>query len=82
MHPDDLGTVVQAAALAHDIGNPPFGHSGEEAIRDFWQSELGEQCLTPLTPNQRAELKSFEGNAQGFRVLTQLDPNRFTGACG
>ena len=79
VHPDDLGTVVQAAALAHDIGNPPFGHSGEEAIRDFWQSELGEQCLTPLTPDQRAELKSFEGNAQGFRVLTQLDPNRFTG---
>ena len=79
VHPDDLGTVVQAAALAHDIGNPPFGHSGEEAIRDFWQSELGELCLTPLTPDQRAELKSFEGNAQGFRVLTQLDPNRFTG---
>ncbi len=79
VHPDDLGTVVQAAALAHDIGNPPFGHSGEEAIRAFWHSDVGQQCLTPLSPNIQAELKSFEGNAQGFRVLSQLDPNRFDG---
>lgn len=79
VHPDDLGTVVQAAALAHDIGNPPFGHSGEEAIRDFWHGEVGQMCLTPLPINLQAELKSFEGNAQGFRVLSQLDPNRFQG---
>ena len=79
VHPDDLGTVVQAAALAHDIGNPPFGHSGEEAIRAFWHSDFGQTCATPLTPDQQAEFKSFEGNAQGFRVLSQLDPNRFQG---
>ena len=79
VHPDDLGTVVQAAALAHDIGNPPFGHSGEEAIRAFWRSDFGHTCAAPLTPDQQAELRSFEGNAQGFRVLSQLDPHRFQG---
>lgn len=79
VHPDDLGTVVQAAALAHDIGNPPFGHAGEDSIREFWRSESGQRYLTPLAPNLQAELRSFEGNAQGFRILSQLDPNPFAG---
>ena len=79
VHPDDIGTVVQAACLAHDIGNPPFGHAGEDAIRDFFQSENGQRLLTPLRPNERAEFCSFEGNAQGLRVVSQLDPHRKMG---
>lgn len=79
VHPDDIGTVVQAACLAHDIGNPPFGHAGEDAIRDFFKSPEGQGLLSPLKPNQRAEFCSFEGNAQGLRVVSQLDPHRSAG---
>lgn len=66
----DIGAIVAAAALAHDIGNPPFGHAGEEAISDFfrlhpfgkvWQGLLGEE--------QWADMVNFEGNAQGYRML-------------
>lgn len=68
--PNDFGTVVASAALAHDIGNPPFGHSGESSISDFFkerESELNKQ----FTAEEWADLCSFEGNAQGFRLITQ-----------
>ena len=68
----DFEAIVAAACLAHDIGNPPFGHFGEKAIRD-WATRLLEQprfdCLTDA---ERADLIRFEGNAQSFRVLTRL----------
>lgn len=69
--PADFGGVVAAAALAHDIGNPPFGHSGESAISDFFQRDpLGQLLVSSLDFWEQSDLLNFEGNAQGFRLLT------------
>lgn len=66
----DVGAIVAAACLAHDIGNPPFGHSGEDAIRDYFAGQPA--VLEAMAPERRADFLQFEGNAQGFRVLTRL----------
>ncbi len=66
----DFGAVVAAASLAHDVGNPPFGHAGENAISDFFRFDsAGKRFEEAVTPVQWEELTRFEGNAQGFRVL-------------
>lgn len=66
----DFGAIVAAASLAHDIGNPPFGHSGEASISDFFKTS--EAQLKPLfEPEAWSDLISFEGNAQGFRLLSK-----------
>jgi dGTPase len=68
-----LATVVATACLAHDVGNPPFGHSGEEAIRTFFENLSGKQnelFATQLTDNQQKDFLFFEGNANTFRLLT------------
>ncbi len=71
--PADLGAILAAGALAHDIGNPPFGHAGEEAIsRFFKRNPVGIEALSQLTAAQQADFLSFEGNAQAFRVLSKL----------
>lgn len=72
----DLGDIVQSACLAHDIGNPPFGHTGERAIR-AWFSERGGRFLAALDAGQRADLLGFEGNAQGFRILTKSEYHQY-----
>lgn len=77
--PSDIGAIVQAACLAHDIGNPPFGHAGEYAIRDWFRQPRNAFLLAPLTDLQRLDLQTFEGNAQGFRVITQLENHRYNG---
>ncbi len=70
---EDFGSIVAAACLAHDIGNPPFGHFGEEAIRAFFlERAIGKKICEKVTDKQRQDLQRFEGNAQGFRILTQL----------
>jgi dGTPase len=66
----DFGTITAAAALAHDIGNPPFGHSGEKAIGEFFISGNGKEYQPFLTDKQWQDLIDFEGNANGFRILT------------
>jgi dGTPase len=68
----EFGNVVAAACLAHDIGNPPFGHSGEDAIRG-WFLDAGQPNLKGLRPQEKMDFKAFEGNAQGFRLLTRLE---------
>lgn len=78
--PEHLGQIIQAACLAHDIGNPPFGHAGEEAIRD-WFKDTGhtEHYFKELRPAERADFEAFDGNAQGFRVVNTLENNKDSG---
>ncbi|MFQ5651509.1 MAG: dGTP triphosphohydrolase [bacterium] len=70
----DFESVVAAACLAHDIGNPPFGHSGEDAISEYFMSDKAAPFLRDLTLKQIADLQRFEGNAAGFRLLTHTSP--------
>lgn len=74
-HFDHLGDIAAAACLAHDLGNPPFGHSGEKAIGRFFSEGAGQRLRGLLTGDQWADLTNFEGNANAFRVLT----HRFNG---
>ncbi len=76
--PSDVGAIIQAACLAHDIGNPPFGHAGEYAIRDWFGKPEQAELLTVFNPAEAADLCQFEGNAQGMRILTRLEyhPNQ------
>lgn len=67
--PHDVGTVVATACLAHDIGNPPFGHAGESAIQEWFESS---SAIGLLDGAERKDLLKFEGNAQGFRTLCTL----------
>lgn len=73
-HMNDFGAIVAAAALAHDIGNPPFGHSGEKAIGEYFSIGKGQQYKDQLTPKQWQDLVDFEGNANGFSILTGSRP--------
>ncbi|MCW5602386.1 deoxyguanosinetriphosphate triphosphohydrolase [Nitrosomonas sp.] len=73
----EFGNIVAAACLAHDIGNPPFGHSGEDAIRTWFEGP-GKSYLKDLDPEQIQDFLKFEGNAQGFRVLSRLQ-NKING---
>ncbi|MET0117855.1 MAG: dGTP triphosphohydrolase [Sedimenticola sp.] len=69
----DFGDICAAACLAHDIGNPPFGHSGEDAIRHWAHTgKYGEPRVGVLKDSEKEDFLSFEGNAQGFRILTRL----------
>ncbi|MDE0398478.1 MAG: dNTP triphosphohydrolase [Candidatus Poribacteria bacterium] len=73
--------LVQAACLAHDIGNPPFGHSGEAAIGQWFDEKFQGQdyLFRDIDDKLRTEFCNFEGNAQGFRILTRLEMYRNQG---
>lgn len=69
----DFGAICAAACLAHDIGNPPFGHSGENAIRHWaTTAKYGRRRVEVLSDSEQEDFVRFEGNAQGFRILTRL----------
>ncbi len=77
-HPDlqksfslfDFGAIVAAASLAHDLGNPPFGHAGEDALSEFFDEPAFKSMVTVA---EWHDLVKFEGNAQGFRILNQQE---------
>jgi len=76
---DSIGEIVSAACLAHDLGNPPFGHSGEKAISTFFSEGTGKFLQQQLTAEQWNDLIHFEGNANSFRVLTHQFKGRRPG---
>ncbi|MDA7711672.1 dNTP triphosphohydrolase [Flavobacteriaceae bacterium] len=71
---NDFGAITAAAALAHDIGNPPFGHSGEKAIGHFFKAEEGQAFKSELSDKEYQDLCDFEGNANGFKIITDAQP--------
>lgn len=76
---NDFGAIVAAAALSHDIGNPPFGHSGEMAIGEYFKTGKGHRFKEKLNEKQWQDLIDFEGNANGFKILTETKNNIFGG---
>ena len=68
---NDFGAIVAAASLAHDIGNPPFGHSGEKAIGEYFATGNGQKYKEYLTAKEWQDIIDFEGNANGFKLLTE-----------
>lgn len=77
--PENMGEIVQAACLAHDIGNPPFGHAGESAIQDWFKDPINNEYISPLRPNEQSDFQAIDGNAQGFRVVNALENNKYRG---
>ena len=75
----DIDTIVSAACLAHDLGNPPFGHSGEETISCYFKEGPGKDLQGLLPDYQWSDLVSFEGNANAFRQLTHQFAGRRQG---
>lgn len=75
---EDICNILQCAGLIHDIGNPPFGHFGEEAIREWFRRKLpvmtyhGRPIDQVLTPQMKEDLYHFEGNAQALRLVSKL----------
>ena len=68
---NDFGAIVAAASVTHDIGNPPFGHSGEKAIGEYFKTGNGAKYKAQLTEKEYQDLIDFEGNANGFKILTE-----------
>jgi len=69
-----FGDIVAAACLAHDIGNPPFGHSGEDAISEYFNNGRGKVFKEKIKDEKKwLDLIKYEGNAQGFRIITALE---------
>lgn len=78
-HISEIGSIVSAACLAHDMGNPPFGHSGERSISTYFSEGVGSQYRGLVTPDEWTDLTRFDGNANAFRLLTHQFNGRRAG---
>ncbi|MBR1548686.1 MAG: dNTP triphosphohydrolase [Prevotella sp.] len=76
---EQIGQIVATACLAHDLGNPPFGHSGEKAIQTFFTEGVGKELQAQVSPAFWADITHFEGNANAFRLLTHQFKGRRAG---
>ncbi|MCQ2228831.1 MAG: dNTP triphosphohydrolase [Bacteroidales bacterium] len=76
---EEIGSIVASACLAHDMGNPPFGHSGESAISHYFTNGEGRGYLDGLTEAEKGDLINFDGNANTFRILTHSFKGRRDG---
>ena len=75
----EIGQIVSTACLAHDMGNPPFGHSGEKAIQSFFTEGPGMDLQAEVSPQLWSDITHFEGNANAFRLLTHQFQGRRAG---
>ena len=76
---EEIGQIVATACLAHDLGNPPFGHSGEKAIQTFFTEGAGRTLQAKVSPAFWSDITHFEGNANAFRLLTHQFNGRRSG---
>ena len=76
---EQIGQIVSTACLAHDLGNPPFGHSGEKAIQTFFTEGAGNRLREEVSPVFWDDITHFEGNANAFRLLTHQFKGRRPG---
>lgn len=76
---EQIGQIVSTACLAHDMGNPPFGHSGEKAIQTFFTEGPGRELQSKVRPDFWSDITHFEGNANAFRLLTHQFKGRRLG---
>jgi dGTPase len=76
---NDIATILQSACLAHDLGNPPFGHAGEYAIANWFKEFFNKNKGFPLDDEFKKEFEVFDGNAQGFRLVNKLENNFLKG---
>ncbi len=76
---EEIGTIVSAACLAHDMGNPPFGHSGEKAIQSYFTEGKGVFLKEKVSPSLWSDVIHFEGNANAFRLLAHQFKGRREG---
>lgn len=79
INPYDIAYIIQTACLAHDIGNPPFGHAGEEVIKEWFKKNKNKYFLKRLKKKERADFQHLDGNAQSFRIVSQIENNLFGG---
>lgn len=75
----DVAYILQSACLAHDIGNPPFGHAGEEVIKSWFQDKKDDILMEKLSEEEFCDFCSFDGNAQSLRVVSKLENHKFNG---
>lgn len=76
---DEFRDIVAAACLCHDLGNPPFGHSGEKTISSYFSEGKGRELVSCLSPQEAADFLNFEGNANSFRLLAHQFSGRRKG---
>lgn len=74
--PSDIGSIVQTACFAHDMGNPPFGHAGEFALRDWFLQPNNHIYLEELSDAEKNDIQTYEGNAHSLRIVLSLEMYR------